>query len=460
MKPLPHCARIMVRSPIPQWLLHAALWSLTPIALASPPPPLSLHEAVETALIQRLEVRAAKLQTEIAEAVILEAEGGHLPLIEATAESRRTVNYDTFTGTQVSATINGTPVTATVTKTVPKYQTSAGFQLTWSIYTGGELTARLRSAHANAEGSRIERFLATRATILDVVAAHCQLRKAQNELQVAIEAHIVARESERIAKNALEARTASQLAYETVSLQAAQTEMRVASARAAIDEHWRAYYDALGIPYQPEIANTNPSLEENWTLNQQIQQWKSWNASTAEKAIAQASAAWNEVEVEKSNTRPKIDFVAAYSHVGRDNNSTASSFNDLSRQQFYLGVRLRWNLFDGGQSQARVKRRIAEAHLMELRAAREIINNAQTRSHNRAKTIALEQEISILEKKLNLAHLEKRIAQTQRESREIQETQYRHKELAVLEAELKLTNTRIDLAFADLVHTLEPEIEQ
>lgn len=449
----------MVRSPILQWLLHAALWSLTPIALASPPP-LSLHEAVETALIQRLEVRAAKLQTEVAETEILEAKGGHLPLLEATAESRRTVNYDTFTGTQVSATINGTPVTATVTKTVPKYQTSAGLQLTWNIYTGGELTARLRSAHANADASRIERILVTRATILDVAAAHCQLRKAQNELQVAIEAHIVARESERIAKNTLEARTGSRLAYETASLQAAQAQMRVASARAAIDENWRAYYDAIGLPYQPEIASRNPSLEENWTLSAEIQQWKSWNASTAEKANAQASAAWNEVEVEKSNTRPKIDFVAAYSHVGRDNSSIASSFNELSRQQFYLGVRLRWNLFDGGQSQARVQRRIAEAHQMESRAAQEVINNLQTRSHNKAKTMALKQEISLLERKLNLAHLERRIAQAQRESREIHETQYHHKEISVLEAELKLINTQIDLAFADLVQTLEPGIEQ
>ncbi len=115
-----------------------------------------------------------------------------------------------------------------------------------------------------------------------------------------------------------------------------------------------------------------------------------------------------------------------------------------------MGLKLRWNLFNGRKTTERLEGARHESVLAELRMEqkqRELSQAAQTKTR-RIET--LQDDLELAKKRLALSQAQERIAKIRLEMDQISRLQYRSADLAVQEAADKTDLAKIDLLLARL----------
>lgn len=419
-------------------------------------PPVTLMDAVNTALGNRPELLITQAQLAGAGAKVGEMRGAFLPTLDLYSDVRKTTNYDPFTGINVSANILGQPVDVSITNTIPVYQVVASAELGLNLYAGGLNTKHYAEASAEERAIRAQVSIVRREVILDIATAYWNLKRAQMESALASEALTLARDDERIAMAKWNQGRIAELARDRASLKTLEAEARLTSATVALREKNQGYLLALGFPPQADSTDEGPTLRDDPAAMdvEKLLHYVDTPQPRIAKAEAEAAAASARQAAQRSEFYPRVDLFLRYNQVGRDDHQLDDAFSDLSRQNRYAGVRLQWNLFNGQQSTYRLKRATEEAYVARMRIEQERADQLKVLHEKQARVKTLPNDVALAEKRHAVALLEARIARAQMSNQQVSEQEYKSREFAVKEAEVRVTMTRIDLALARLSQAL------
>lgn len=425
-------------------------------ARAEGDPPLSLEAAAEFALARRVEPSVARMRARAAEARIGEKRAEFQPSINLIADTRQISNYDPFSGIEISGRVNGLPVSATVTRTVPRYQSFAGVEAVWNVYAGGQSLARVEAAQAQAQAAEIDLCVENRQTLIDVATAFWEVYKAQMEQALADDALALAREGERLIRVGFEEGRDSRLDVSGAAVDVAEAEMRLANATLAVGDKWRRYELALGLAPSAYTARANPRLlDDAQAVSRITGRWlKQMAGDGVDKADAELRAARAEARSERAALYPRVDLYARYNVIGRSDGAADDALSEMSRQDHVVGVRMQWNLFDGFHTTHRMARSQAEAKIAALRLEQERLDRLRELGERRTRVEQLGNEIILAKKRLELARLQEKIAGVRSEVRQISEIQARSRAFATIEAQARLAQAEVDLRLAKLALAL------
>lgn len=418
--------------------------------------PLSLEAAAEFALGRRVEPGLARARTRAAEARIGEKRAEFLPSINLIADTKQIMNYDPFSGIEISGRVNGLPVSATVTRTVPRYQSFAGIEAVWNLYAGGQSLARVEAAQAETQAAEIQLSMENRRTLIDVATAFWDLHKAQMEQALADDALALAREEERLIRVGFDQGRDSRLDVRGAAVDVTEAEVRLGNATLAVGDKWRRYELALGLAPDAHTARANPRLlDDAQAVSRITGRWlKQMAGDGVDKADAELRAARAEARSERAALYPRVDLYARYNVVGRSDGAADDALSELRRQDRIVGVRMQWNLFDGFHTTHRMERSRAEANVAALRLEQERFGHLRELGEKRTRVEQIGNEIILAEKRLELARLQEKIAGVRSEVRQIPEIQARSRAFATREAQARLAQVEVDLRLAKLALAL------
>lgn len=414
--------------------------------------PLTLVDAVNVALNRRQELMITKAQLAGAGAKVSEMRGAFLPALDLYSDVRKTTNYDSFSGVNISATILDQPVDVTVTNTIPVYQVTSGAELGLNLYAGGLNSARLAEARAEERANKAQESIERRGVILDVATAYWNLKRAQTEQGLATEALALAHDDENIARVKWEEGRISELARDTVTLKTLEADARLTSANSTLKGKRQLYLLALGYPPQPDRMDQVALLiddPEAMDLDRLLRYVDTPQPNIA-KAKAEADAASARENEQRAEFYPRVDFYLRYNQIGRDDYQLNSAFSDLSSQNRFVGIRLQWNLFSGQQSTYRHVRAREELYAARMRVDQERANQLKAWHEKQSRMEVLPNEVALAEKRRDIAKLEAHIARVQKNTQQISEQEYKSREFAVKEAAARVTMAKIDLMLARL----------
>lgn len=414
------------------------------------PLPVRVDDAIRHALAQRVDVRAMAADMEASQARLDAAQAGQAPRVELGADWTRTKNYDTFSGTEVEATIQGVPIRATVTREVPLYQASMGLRLEWKLYEGGAGIARVDSARAALGMSLAQRMDLQRRLIVEVATAYGELVKAQDEARWARARLKAETEYAETRGLLLRSGSVSRLDRQATLLSLERARMRDARAQLAWRAAWRAYGARLGAtPADAQEGEPPLVMDDADGLAQALSRWQGAVAAAPSTATRQAAqAAWAEARIEAGQLKPQLNLFAGYSHVGRDERTPVRAVQDLSRQQYYLGLRLNWTLFDGGGLQSRLRGAQAQAIKADWLAQEDEQRRVDELASLRDRVAELDAQWALSKSEWDMARLEAQVGQAKLGLRQITAEQQNLLTVASDDAHARLQRCAIDLAVA------------
>lgn len=363
------------RSP---WLT-AALWALASgAALAAPEVPRApasgqrtLANALESAVRNRVGMRIAGAEVQIAQARARQSEAPFYPTLNWVTNFDRIESFDTFSGITASAVIPSLNASAniSVSQSVPRYQASSGLLVRYDLYAGGRDQAQLDKQQLALEATQLSQRIVLQGIARDVSLKYFRLRRMCAEVEIDKRNALRAQETAGDAQQRFDKGLISDIENKAQTL--AFTESR-ASLRAKLEELDMAHAEFLVAVYEnapPADASKkrcrfDQSIEADMDQARSISdsslenQFHNLNKQVAEKAVA----------VERSAFKPQVSLYAAYTGIGRSDSSFRDGASDFSRRQASIGLQISYNLFDHGLTRNRVSEGQSEVQRRALLA--------------------------------------------------------------------------------------------
>lgn len=327
--------------------------------------PLTLEEAIELAYRNNPDLRVALLELEQSRAALREARAELYPTISVNGNLQ--AQNTTDASTEVVQTPGGGLGFETNTNEELGLALSGGVDVVYNIYSSGRRAATIRAAEEQLQ-----------LTELEVERRREELRLATAseyyDLQAAIEAIRISQAFLEEAERNLRDTTLREEVGVGTRFDVLRAEVQVANARQDLVNSQRARQVAqrtlarrLNVPpsltittVPVDIAGTWPlSLEESIVLAYQ-------NRAELEQQLTQREINDELREAELAALGPQVDLFANYNIS--DILTQDNSFND----NYSLGARVSWTLYEGGAAQARARQReldieIAERNFEEAR---------------------------------------------------------------------------------------------
>lgn len=409
--------------------------------------PATLREAVDYALTRHLDVQREDRRVRHAKAQVGETRAAFWPSIDLVGHAQRIDNYDTFSGVNLQATVNDQPVDVSIRRDVPKYEIGAGLEASLNLYSGGAQTARLREAQANTVAAEAQSGLIKERIVHDVVRSYWQLRKAQADYERKKLALALAEEETSLAEQRFQRGGISALDKDAKRVRATEAKAQFAEAEYQRSVGWQEYRTALGVLPSEVDGHFDASLVDNPdTIDLQA---LLEIIPASEPALIQARAQIEAARWRERRTRsafyPSLELFSRYTAIGRNDEKFNDSISDLHRQDLSVGVRLRWNLFNGTLSSHRLTQALEENHLADLqlqKVQRELIDEMQDKKR---RIKLLENRLELAEQRLSLSQAQLRVAARRLELEQITPLQYKAEELALREATDSLLFAKVDL---------------
>jgi outer membrane protein TolC len=409
--------------------------------------PVKLDEAIDVALHNRVDIAIVSQQSSSATSKVNVARGYFLPQISLSGSSKRTNYIDKFTGIEANASLGDQTYHVSVQKDNPSYESNAGLDLTYNIYSGGRDTAVLEAAIAEQTALKHQETATKQKVSLEVMNAYWLLRKSQVLSRIAERASLHAKKLLLVSQAKKASYLISEIDAESEALSVKEAELAVADAGRDKERNLNKFRESLGIsdssPRAQVAESVSLSDDPDMVSCEDLRP-----ASDRPETLmlkSEVIAAENRVKGAEAAYLPKIDLITNYRVVGRDNDDYFKS-TQLRSDDYMVGVTFSFTLFDG------FKDRIALAKSEEEIARLRIVQNIkQLDAQDNEKIVAkerLQKEVELATQRLKLYELKKQLAQEK----------YRNGKIAkidLLEAEKnyedfadKLLISKIDAAIA------------
>jgi len=411
--------------------------------------PSNLIDALRTALAQRGELNIEQFNVERAEAGIKEARGANLPSLNALTTVQRVKSYQDFSGVEVNAMYNNVAIPISVKSFTPGRQVYASVELSQSVYSGGLNGARIDEREAAKRSAQAHRDLMRNQIVLEVSNAYWDLYKAQ------IQGTMLSRRVEHAKLEAALAQeqvdqghiAAIDLAAKKLAVETEEMELRSQARRVA--ERWRRLARAMGLEPQRDRDQPPPLLDgASGQIDAALADFRFTQAPELRVTQAELDGASARSLQFKSEFKPSIDVFARYAGIGRDNDTIHGALSNYGKDNLSVGIRLKWNLFDGYRSSARVTQAALEAGQLRLKlemTRRELENDFQEKESVEAN---LQDELSLAIKQAELARSRLAIATKQWETQRISRVELDEAQLKEEEARNKVRIAEIDVRLA------------
>lgn len=298
-----------------------------------------LAAAWRVALGQDQSLKAAESRVAAAAADLAVAESSRMPVVSAGADFMRFNEAPEF-----DFSVGGVPTA------VPMFEDDsvarADASVTLPVYTGGRVSHGIDAASAMLSSREAARSASAQQIKLNVAKHYIGVLRARRAVAVAdsnvasLEAHL------RDVEDMFEAGSVARNDYLAAAVSLADAEQRQLQADNALDLAHAGYNRALGRPLNaPVTLDENlPGIDAGIDLGslEALTEAAMNNREELGSLESAASAYRSKAEAARASTRPQLALTGGYMALQNE---------FLNREDFWMvGVGVRWNLFDGGQS--------------------------------------------------------------------------------------------------------------
>jgi len=335
-------------------LLLLALICLIPrIGAQESASPLTIDQAVQTALTNNLTVRTAREEVSAARARIGAAKSGLFPEIQAQEQYTHLSNVPTVTIPSLGPGIPPQEFTFSV-----KDNTVLTIVTRQSIYTGGRISSQISRAEAMYDVS-VARLGVTEAQVaLQTREAYYGVLLAQSLVKSAGQSLTSARDQLKTATDRFEVGTAARFDVLRAQTQVSEAEQTLTEARNQVQISQVALDRVLGLPLDKPLALAEPAAAP------QLSEDVAALIQTADKqrgellaARAQVAAAESGIRLARSQRLPQLGLSANYQNLAIETPAQTNGWT--------LMVTASMEIFDGG----RARSDIAEAKALKNEAS-------------------------------------------------------------------------------------------
>jgi outer membrane protein len=425
--------------------------------------PLKYTDAIRLALTQRSEMAIEKINLDKAAKQLDESRAGLMPTLDFYSDVQRIKSYDNFTGIQANAVYNGVNVPISVNSLTQPYEVKAGLELNYKAYTGGRVQAQLNESQAAVRKTRATAALVHKKLILDVTKVYWELQKMQILSKTVQQSLAHAQSVLKIAQVQFDSGKISQLDLDAqkLTVEIRDIEVRDLARRQAHAQHH--YRNALGFEARPPGESQTQELSSaahEIDLDSFLVDLGLINSSEQDATLADIDAAQAQVLKVKSEFKPTLELFAGYGGIGRDSENVAGAFSAYGRDNFNMGFRLKWNLFNGHGSEARLSQALLAVQQTQLKAQQNKQSLSQAHQDQQSREEELKNQLLLLSKQAEFAQTELKISEKKLAHEKISTVQSHAAQLKAQEALDKVRLAQIDLFVARLEQRLAAQSNQ
>lgn len=331
--------------------------------------PITLQQALELAERNNRDLEVARLQVEQSRAAIREARADNFPTLGLTANLTRSGSAFITQDTQQNSFLNQLGVD-TGSNNATQTAFGTGAQLNYNIFTSGLRSAQIEAAERRSRGAELQLEQTREDLRLQVSNDYYNLQNTDS--QVAINEAAVRNAEANLRDSRAQETAGLGTRFDTlraeVNLANAQQQLRNTQANQEIAR--RQLVQRLSLaetvtltaadPVQPAGTWTIP-LEDSIVLAYR-------NRAELEQQLVQREISQAQIRAARAQNGVTLSFVGSYNYQLAGTTRSASRSSD----NYSLGLQARWNLFDGGATNAQIaqqerNREIAEARFAQNR---------------------------------------------------------------------------------------------
>lgn len=327
--------------------------------------PLTLLQAIELAQRNNRPLQVARLQYEQAQAQLREARAALYPTVDLQAIAqggRSTQGEIQLERAQQQAEQQGIPFEETEQGSV---SLSGTIEANYSLINGGRRNAQIRAAQEALRNAQLQVEALSEQTRLDVTNAYYDLQQADEQVRIAESAVRNAQQSLRDAIALEQAGLGTRFDTLRAQVQLANQNQLLVTNRALQQVNRRQLGQILSLSQSTNVVAADPvEIAGLWNLSLEESIVRAFqNRAELQQQLAQRNIAEQQRRVAAADRRPQVDLFANYNLLEVFNDSLGLA------DGYAVGARLRWNLFDGGATRARVAQRQSEIEIAETQFA-------------------------------------------------------------------------------------------
>lgn len=353
--------------------------SVPPVPEAGPGRPLTLAEAVSTALRQNLQVRSAAIQVALARAQLQQAEAGFQPTVglQGSYTTQSSSGGSVLSGTisVPGAGIVGQPFVAQVPSLGAAPSWLFRLNVAYPLYTGHALEDQLAIARASVRSAEAAFAAITAQVVLSVRQAYYGVQLAQGTVAAAQRAVDAARENVRVTEARVRAGTSPRFDLLQAQVQLAQAQQNVTRARTGLVQAQQTLAVVLNQPLttsvQPVTPLGLPAPPQN--VDELVRMALQQRPELAQ-ARANVEAARAAVDLAAAGRRPNITLTGGPSVATSDPTERAPV-------SWTGAIQVTLAILDGGLTDAKVeaaRQQLAQAQLAEQQLRQTIEQQVRT----------------------------------------------------------------------------------
>lgn len=328
--------------------------------------PITLQQALDLAERNNRDLEIARLQVEQSRAAIREARAGNFPTLALTSNLTRSGSAFITQDTQQNSFLEQLGIqsqSGSSTRTA----FGLGAQLNYDIFTSGLRPAQIEAAERRSRTAELQLEQTREELRLQVSNDYYNLQNADS--QVAINEAAVRNAEANLRDSRAQETAGLGTRFDTlraeVNLANAQQQLRNSQATQEINRRQLAQRLSLSEtatltaadPVQPAGTWTIP-LEDSIVLAYK-------NRAELEEQLVQREISQAQIRAARAQNGVTLGFVASYDFSRSGTVDTDANNSD----NYSLGLQARWNLFDGGATNAQISQRERDREIAEARFA-------------------------------------------------------------------------------------------
>lgn len=418
-----------------------------------PEAPTSLADAVEQALDRRLDIRMTEADQRYASARVRQARARFRPRVGLSVEFSNTRRWDDYAGISAEYDMPGVGRThIDVTSESQRYQLQPVLEASYSLYSGGGDSASLRQAQATEQSAGYATRTASQRVILEVAGRYLDLRRSCAQWKSANAALTLAVDRNRLSEGR---KKSGRLA----EIELREDNLALMEKRQVLEQRSKQVASAHGryvsaVNDLPSYASPGPdtacrfdrSIEEDLRMVTSV----TAGMPKREKYALDIAAAREQVSVEKAARMPQVSLFARYGHIGRHDHSLNDLLSDTRRQEAVMGIRVSFDLYDGGLGRSRVDAAQVDLQRRQIEQERHVARVERYRQQSASRRHELKQALELAVARYELARSRRSLVEERFKSGQetaIARLESRHKEQ---EARTGLDLAELDQARAEL----------
>ncbi|MDH5548000.1 MAG: TolC family protein [Gammaproteobacteria bacterium] len=412
-----------------------------------------MERAIEHALNNRVELRIEKLQGRELQKAKDEKLSEFYPRLDFETDLKHRPESDPYVPIEIDAVVNGQPilineepVSVLVTNNPPEFSSRSSIELAWNVYKGGHDLAKVRETRQKIEGQNLAEAIVEKDIIRETIVAFTELLKVQllednkkNELRYW-------QDNLDMSKQMLVSGGISNIDYQRIQLNYEEVKIEKLKIEQDLRRRSTLFLSVIGVSdSEPFNRIVSANFDELPTLKRMLSYQLDISTLRLDELATRIGSADEVVKQQRSDYLPEIDLYASYGHYGRSRENVFDAIVDRGSNDTQYGVRLRWNIFNGLKTSARMHRAIAEKERISLERIQKRLENEVSKREKEITVSLVNKKIQLAEQKLDMLYSEERLAYTKWKSlHEITELKYREAKLKLMEAETELKVLKLD----------------